>query len=239
MGCSSCSKGGGKDSEGGCESHKGPQRILFDQTLAAVYPDRTWGNIDEEASFLRGVRTEEVRRIGQALSVATRAPSFYRAGGPDDLCDFIYVLCVGREPSLLDVRDGIAPISSALYEGAPEGKISERYLRIAFSSITRAATVQEVAFELEADGDTFFIRESPQPGVYDPILLKRMRTIVDFVEANDIEHLDFGLCDKPAPDVSFGDYVERFSAEPAWVNFLFYAQPARTSSVTVLSTLPR
>jgi hypothetical protein len=91
--------------------------------------------------------------------------------------------------------------------------------------------MQEVAMEL--DGDV--VRELPQPGVYDEKLLKRMRAIVDLVEASGLEHLDFGLVDPPHPDYKAGDYVERFGVEPGIVNFLFYAQPARTVTTTVLS----
>jgi hypothetical protein len=91
--------------------------------------------------------------------------------------------------------------------------------------------------ELDADDASdglVVVRELPMPGVYDPLLLKRMRACVDLLEANDLEHLDFGLLDRPVPDADPGDYGARFSAEPTWVNFLFYAAPARTSSVTYL-----
>jgi len=145
-----------------------------------------------------------------------------RPGGPDDLCEFVYVLCVGREPSLLAVREGRA---------LPEMEtVRERHLRVAFSTVARAACIQEVALEL--DGDV--LRELPKPGVYDDKLLKRMRAIVDLVEASGIEHLDFGLVDPPHPDYRAGEYLERYGVEPGIVNFLFYAQPARTVTTMVL-----
>jgi hypothetical protein len=78
------------------------------------------------------------------------------------------------------------------------------------------------------------LRELPSPGVYDAKLLKRMRAIVDLVEASDIEHLDFGLVDKAVPDAECAAYAERYGVEPALVNFLFYAQPARTSATILL-----
>jgi hypothetical protein len=74
------------------------------------------------------------------------------------------------------------------------------------------------------------LHRSSSPGVYDAKLLKRMRTIVDYVEASDIEHLDFGLVDRPVENASTAAYVERFGVEPALVNFFFYASPARTTS---------
>jgi hypothetical protein len=227
MGCSGCTR------TDGCEAAKGPQRTLIDEVMATVYPDRTWGHPDDEARFLGGIRPREVKRLARAIASAARAPTFYRPGGPDDLCDYVYVLCVGREPALLDVRDGLA---------APDGEaVQERYLRVIFSTVARAAAMQEVALELErADPDQpdLVVRELPQPGVYDPKLLKRMRAIVDLIEANEIEHLDFGMVDKPHPEALPGDYVERYGVEPTIVNFLFYAQPARTSSTTLLSALP-
>ncbi len=88
--------------------------------------------------------------------------------------------------------------------------------------------------ELDRDGEPWLPKELPLPGLYGAKPLKRMRATVDLVEAHDIEHLDFGLVDKPAPEAQPGDYVERYGVEPALVNFLFYAQPARTNSVTVL-----
>jgi hypothetical protein len=216
MGCSGCTR------EKSCEDHKGPQRSAIDDALRLVYPGGTWGRPDDEARFGAGVRPAEVKRLAQALSTATRAPTFHRPGGADDLCEFVWVLCVGRTPALIDVRDGLA---------APDGdRVRERYLRVAFSSVARVATVQEVALELDGN----LLRELPQPGVYDAQLLKRMRAIVDLVEASDIEHLDFGLVDVPHPGAQPGDYVERYGVEPAIVNFLFYAQPARTSSSTWL-----
>jgi len=220
-GCADCKSGGG-----GCESHKGPQRLAIDEIMRAVYPDRTWGRPDDEARFRAGIREREARALGRSLAVAARAPTYFRAGGPDDLCHYVWVLCLGREPALLDVRDGLAP---------PEAdQVRERYLRLHLSTVARIATIQEVALELDRAGEGWVLRELPQPGVYDAKLLKRMRAIVDLVEASDIEHLDFGLVDKAYPDAAGGEYAARYGVEPALVNFLFYAQPARTSATVLL-----
>jgi hypothetical protein len=219
--CTDCNR------KGGCEAHKEPQRRAIADVLASLYPDRTWGRPDDEARFRAGIRPAEARKLARAVAAAARAPVFVRDGGPEDLCHYIYVLCLGRVPALVDVRDGLAP---------PEAdRVRERYLRLHLSTMARLATIQEVAMELDRDGNDWVLRELPLPGVYDAKLLKRMRAIVDLVEAHDIEHLDFGLVDKPAPEAQPGEYVERYGVEPALVNFLFYAQPARTSSITVLS----
>jgi hypothetical protein len=217
MGCTNCNK------HEGCETEKGPQRSLIDRALSLVYPGGVWGQPDDEARFGQGLRPGEVRRLGRAISVATRAPVWVRPGAADDLCEFVYVLCVGREPPLLLVREGRAEIEME--------KVRERYLRVAFSTVARAACIQEVAMEL--DGEV--VRELPRPGVYDEKLLKRMRAIVDLVEASGLEHLDFGLVDPPHPEMKPGDYLERYGVEPGIVNFLFYAQPARTVTTTILA----
>jgi hypothetical protein len=220
-GCADCKSGGG-----GCESHKGPQRVVIDEVMRVVYPDRTWGRPDDEARFRAGIREREARALGRSIATAAKAPTFFRPGGPDDLCHYVWVLCLGREPSLLDVRDGLA---------TPEDDhVRERYLRVHLSTVARIATIQEVALELDRAAEGWVLRELPQPGVYDAKLLKRMRAIVDLVEASDLEHLDFGMVDKAWPDALAGDYVERYGVEPALVNFLFYAQPARTSATLLL-----
>jgi len=220
-GCADCKSGGG-----GCESHKGPQRVVIDDVMRAVYPDRTWGRPDDEARFRAGIPEREARALGRSLASAAKAPTYFRAGGPDDLCHYVWVLCLGREPALIDVRDGLAP---------PEADhVRERYLRVNLSTVARIATIQEVALELDRAGEGWVLGELPQPGVYDAKLLKRMRAIVDLVEASDLEHLDFGMVDKPYPETLAGDYLDRYGVEPALVNFLFYAQPARTSATILL-----
>lgn len=220
MSCSTCTR------SGGCEEHKGAQRDVIAQTLAAVYPDATWGRPDDEARFRAGIRAREAQALARSISAAARAPTFFRDGGPDDLCHYVWVLCLGREPALVDVRDGLA---------TPEDDhVRERYLRVHFSTVARIATIQEVALELDRAPEGWLLRELPQPGVYDPKLLKRMRAIVDLVEASDIEHLDFGLVDKPHAAASPGDYEARYGVQPALVNFLFYAQPARTAATILL-----
>jgi hypothetical protein len=194
--------------------------------MTAVYPDRTWGRPDDEARFRAGIREREARAMARSISTVAKAPTYFRAGGPDDLCHYVWVLCLGREPSLVDVRDGLAP---------PEADhVRERYLRVHLSTVARIATIQEVALELDRMAEGWVLRELPQPGVYDAKLLKRMRAIVDLVEASDLEHLDFGLVDKGYPEAVAGEYVERYGVEPALVNFLFYAQPARTSATILL-----
>jgi hypothetical protein len=221
-GCSDCS------SKGGCDARKGTQRELFDEVLARVYPDRTWGRPDDAARFGAGIGRGEARRLQRAMAEVARAPTFFRPGGDDDLCDFVYVLCVGREPALVEVRDGRGEVEAA--------HIEERYLRVALSSVARLGAVQEVAMTLDGSdgGDGPSVLEVPRPGVFDPLLLPRMQKLVALLEASDIAHCDFGLLDRPLDGAAPGDYVARFGVAPRLVNFLFFADPPATQSVTLL-----
>jgi hypothetical protein len=231
MGCSTCTKG----DSGGCDVHKVPQRATIDEVMARVYPSRAWGDPDDEARFGAGVRLAEVMRLSRALSVATKAPTFVREGGDDDLCNFIYVLCVGRAPSLLELRDSFSPEHGHDQIGQGEEKVRERYLRVAVSTVARLATVQEISMELDRlPTGELEIRELPRPGVYDGILLKRMRKVVSLLQASDLMHLDFGLVDKPVPDADGARYTERYAETPRLVNYLFYSAPPTTASVVLL-----
>lgn len=231
MGCADCGVPGSK---GGCDERKGIARERIEELIDRVYPDRTWGRLDDEARFGAGVRRAEVRRIGRSLSSMLRAPTFFRPGADDDLCDFVWVLCLGRRPSLLELRDG-GLVKPALAELAAQGGcVEERYLRACFSSLGRVAAIQEVVLSLEVDGAGALIREAPRAGVFDPTLLGRLRKAVALLEAQEIAHLDFGLLDVPLERAQPGEYPDRFGATPTVANFLFYAPPPTTQSVSAL-----
>jgi hypothetical protein len=209
------------------------QRVVLDAAVASLYPGREWGRPDDEARFRAGVPRSEVRRLARSLSALAKAPTYFRAGAEEDLCDFVWVLCVGRAPALLEVREGRAEVESP--------HIEEKYLRVCFSTVARLAAVQEVTLTLDADehgapgSPGVMIREAPRPGVFDPLLLKRMQKIVALCEASDVAHIDFGLLDVPLDGARPGVYVERYGVEPRLLNFLFYAQPSTTASVTALA----
>ncbi len=228
-GCGDCST-----SSGGCETAKTPQRAFIDQTLARLYPGLCWGQLDDEAALGNGISERQGRRLARAMSQVTKAPTFYREAGPDDLCATVYVLCLGREPALIDVRDGLAAPDLSV------GPVRERYLRVALSSVAQAAAIQEVALELDPDGDSHegaWLRELPLPGVYEPKLLKRMRALVDLLNASGVQHLDFGLCDQPPVGAEPGDYAARFGGAPMVTNFLFFSAPTRMTQETWIPRL--
>ncbi len=255
MSCDTCKSECGR--EDGCGTRKGEQKQLLDGLIARLYPSRCWGEPDDEACFRGGLHPSEVVRLAQLLATALKAPTYVQAGGPDDLCSFVYVLCLGRQPSLLELRAGRTesargeifpadPAETTEPGVTPEADlIRERYLRIACSGITRAACVQEVALELYTSPATCpdgmaLIKEIPLPGVFDPKLLKRFQKTTDLLLAQDVEHYDMGLLDVPAAEfgLTAGSYDERFGTEPALLNFFFYAQPVLTAGAAFVPLTP-
>ncbi len=253
MGCKTCRSECGR--EDGCGSRKATQKELLLALLTRLYPSRCWGEAEPRAALEDGLQLTEVVQLASRIAAALRTPAYVLPGGEDDLCAFIYVLCLGREPSVLELREG-------LLQGPPEGSsgealasdkglwleadtLRERYLRISCSMVGRLFCVQEVAMELSTRGPDCppgmaTIREIPLPGVFDPILLKRFQRTVDLLQAHGVEHLDMGLLDVEAAAFSLmpGDYLTRFGAAPALLNYLFYAMPVQTVVTSFLSLLP-
>jgi hypothetical protein len=225
VGCTDCG------AKGGCDTRKDGARALLDEAMARVYPDRTWGRPDDAARFRAGVPAGEGRRLGRRLATLLRAPTWFRAGAPEDLCDFVWVLCVGRRPALIELHDGGGAAAEAGIDACTP--VEERYLRVALSSVARIAAVQEVTLTLAVGAAE--LREAPRPGVFDPVLLARMRKTVALLEASSVAHVDFGLLDVPVDGAAPGDYAERYGAPPRLVNFLFYAAPAAMVSTVSLT----
>jgi hypothetical protein len=221
-GCTNCA------SKGGCEERKGGERELLAELLPALYPTGVWGEPDDAARYRGGVGTREARRLARQASELLRAPTWFRAGAEDESCDYIYVLCVGRAPGLVELceQDRLAV--------ADGDAIREKYLRAAVSQMARVAAIQEVSIELDLRDGAYLIREAPQPGVYDPILLERTQRLVELLAQASISYLDFGLIDRPPLGYRHGDYVERYGQEPGIVNYLFYPQPSTAVSTVLI-----
>lgn len=220
--CLGCQRG-----EPACHGRKDRDRALLDELLRQLYPGRIWGTPDDTVR-LGGVCEEEGRRLARRVAVLLEAPTTYWPGDEHDLCDFFYVLCVGRPPGIVELREN--PIVDA---GVSE-RTCEKYLRVALSQMARIAVVQEVSFELvRAEGD-LLVREAPSAGVYDPLLISRTSRLVDLIATAGITFLDFGLVDTPPVGFSPGDYEARYGLLPSVVNFLFYPQPATTVTTTYL-----
>ncbi len=236
MGCKTCRSECGR--EDGCGSRKAVQKELLDGLLARLYPSHCWGQPEALASLQDGLDLQEVVQLASWLATALRVPAYVVPGGEDDHCNFIYALCFGREPALVELREAPPPAWAWDQQGP---SVRDRYLRIACSTLGRLACVQEVAMELftqssDCPTNMVAVRESSLPGVFDPVLLKRFQRTVDLLAAHGVEHLDMGLLDVDAEAFGLlpGDYLSRFGAAPALLNYLFYATPVKTTAVTFL-----
>jgi hypothetical protein len=227
MGCSDCAR------SGGCSTRKADERSLLAEVLARVYPDRRWGAPDDAARFRAGIGEVEGRRLARRMAAGLEAPTTFRSGDDTALGDMIYVLCVGRAPALVDLRDREAAGALEALDGE---RVRERYLRVALSSVARIAAVQEVALELDREGETFVFRERPRDGVYDPILLRRTQRLIELLVESDIAYLDFGLLAKPPGRYLDGftddDYRAEYGQPADTVNYLFYPQPSTVVGIT-------
>jgi hypothetical protein len=200
----------------------------IDETLRRLYPTRRWAERDEEAGFGGGVTAGEGAALARALAARLKTLALHRPGTAEETCDYVYVLCLGRPPSLVEVREGLCP--------APEevDGVRELYLRVALSSVARLAAVQEVAMHAALDGGALAITEAPRTGVFDPVLLKRFQGLVAVLAEHDLRHLDFGDILEPPAGFDPGDYAARYGGAPSVANYLFYPQPASAVTTTCL-----
>jgi hypothetical protein len=224
MGCTNCK---GKT---GCDHRKGAMMASVDEALAQLYPSKTWGEPDDAAGVLAGLASEDVAALADELAATLGAATFVRSGGDDEPCDYIYVLCLGRTPCIVQVRDHGVPVP-AEWDAATDS-ISELYLRVVISQRAPVAAVQQVAIEVirapagdDGGGGGFLVRERPRAGVYDAPLLHRMQKLVATLPAYDLLHVDFGEIAHAPPGFEAGRWRELFAGDPSIANYLFYPQP--------------
>lgn len=218
MGCTNCK------SKTGCDHRKGAMMTSVEQALEQLYPTRTWGEPDD--GEVTGLPADELAGLADELALALGAATFVRTGGDDEPCDYLYVLCMGRTPCIVQVRDhGVAPPAEWDGPTADGGAIRELYLRLVISQRTRVAAVQQVAIDLARASTGFLVREQPRAGVYDAPLLHRMQKLVAILPAYDLLHVDFGEIAHAPPGFDGGTWRELFGGEPAIANYLFYPQP--------------
>jgi hypothetical protein len=223
VGCTSCK------SKSGCDHRKGAMFATIDRALDQLYPTRTWGEVDDRA--VTGEPLPDLGGLADELAQVLRAATFVRPGDDDEACDFIYVLCMGRTPCILQVRDhGVAPPQ----EWQDVDRVDELYLRLCVSQRAPVAAAQQVAVSAISDGSGkgWAIAEQPRGGVYDAPLLPRMQQLVATLPAYGLEHLDFGELCHPPPGFAAGAWRDRFGGEPSIANYLFYAQPATMPAMT-------
>jgi hypothetical protein len=223
-GCTSCG------SKKGCDHRKGEMFAVLDEVIARLYPGRRWGERADEAAAA-GVSADDARALADDLAHELDAATFFVPGDEHDYCDYVYVLCVGREPCAIQLRDGGAPAPVELADGE---RHDERYLRVCLSHLAPLAGVQEIAMSVEREGDDLLVRERPRAGVYDAPLLRRFQRLVALLPAYGLTHIDFGEISAPLPDHDPGDYAERYGGEPHRANYLFFPQPTTTEVTTLV-----
>lgn len=199
----------------------------IDAALAALYPDRTWRAPVPSAAGLRAA-TADAAALADELADELRAATFVRPATPTASA-FVYILCQGRPPCAVPVRDGDLPIPS---EWQPGDVIEERYLRLALATGRPFAVVQEIAVEVSVERDGAVICERPSAGVYSAPLLKRMQRLVATLPAYGRRHLDMGEISGPPPDFDAGAWPGLYAGTPAIVNYLFFAEPATMATTT-------
>jgi hypothetical protein len=222
-GCTNCS---GKL---GCDHRKGDMLAAVDRTLAELYPTRTWGEPDDARAD--GVSVDELAALGDELAGELGAATFVREGGDDEPCDYIYVLCMGRTPCAIQVRDHgvLAPA-----EWREADAIYELYLRVVIAQRARFAAVQQVAVDVTRARSGWIVREQPRAGVYDAPLLHRMQKLVAILPAYELAHVDFGEIAHAPAGYEPGVWREQFGGAPAIANYLFYPQPTTMVATTLL-----
>lgn len=217
-GCTNC-KG-----KSGCDDRKGHMLAAVDDALARLYPTRTWGEPADAA--WDGLAPDELAALADELAGELRAATFVQPGGEDEPCDYIWILCLGRTPCVIQARDHGVPLPDEWRDAA----IEELYLRLVVSQRARVAAVQQVAIEYVRG----LVREQPRAGVYDAPLLGRLQKLVAILPAYDLLHVDFGEIAHPPSGYDGGAWRALYGADPAIANYLFYPQPTTMVTTTVI-----
>ncbi|MBK9031788.1 MAG: hypothetical protein IPL61_10765 [Myxococcales bacterium] len=222
-GCTSCG------SKSGCDHRKGDMFAAIDDALAALYPDRRWRSPAGTAA-----PTEDAAALADELADVLHTATFVRGPATPGACTYVYVLCVGRPPCAIQVRDADLAIPDE-WLAAPAA-IQERYLRIALAPAVPFAVVQEVAVDVEVDRDGATVRERCLAGVYSAPLLQRFQRVVATLPAYDRRHLDMGELMGAPPGYDGGPWAQLYAGTPGVVNYLFFPEPA---SMTATTWIPR
>jgi hypothetical protein len=174
-----------------------------DEALARLYPSRRWEEREDGDNGAFVVGATRGTTLSDALARRLGVMTLFRPGGPDEYCDYVYALCFGRQPSLLELREGSVSIQEALGswgaeppQGLADGDganvVEEIHLRIALSVLAPFAAVQQVSLRMEAAAGALEISEIPRTGVFDPVLLLRYQKLVALLAELDVRNIDFG-----------------------------------------------
>ena len=238
-GCTDCGR------KGGCDHRKQGMFAAIDEALARLYPTRRWAERQE----LAGVRPAAIEApvVAERLAARLGTLAVHVPGGVEEYCDYVYVLCLGRTPSLVEVREKRASARELLTEAPAAdaddaGGVSELYLRVALSWLAPFAAVQQVTMQARLPAATadsgeqqLLIEEHPRTGVFDPVLLPRFQALVAVLTELELAHLDFGEI-ASTPDGFDGDeYAARYGGLPSCANYLFYPQPPSSITTTAVA----
>jgi hypothetical protein len=228
-GCTNC---GGKS---GCDDRKGPMMASIDSMMESMYPTKTWGECTAPPIAGSAHDPDMLNGLTEELAAELNAAAFVRTGNDDEPCDYIYILCIGRPPCMVQMRDNLVPVEAL--PGLDDKPRLEMYLRLVISHRANVCAVQQVAMQMESSDrghNGVLIRESPRAGVYDAPLLARMQKLVAIVPAYDLMHIDFGEISHAPPGFSPGVWSQQFAGKPSVANYLFYPQPTTMISSTWL-----
>jgi hypothetical protein len=237
-GCTNC-KG-----KVGCDFRKGAMLESVDRTLERLYPTRTWGEPDDSHEGF--MSWGELHGLTEELAYELNAATFLREGVDDEPCDYIYILCMGRTPCVLQVRDHGVPVpaewrdvdaaSMERGEFTSTRGIEELYLRVVISQRAGIAAVQQIGMDVLESNGGFLVRERPRAGVYDAPLLHRMQKLVAVLPAYDLLHVDFGEIAHAPKGYAAGAWRELFGGDPSIANYLFYPQPTTMVATSFVET---
>jgi len=232
QGCTNCGQ------KGGCDARKHDMFAAIDAALGRLSPTRRRDERDEAAGFGAGLGAGEGDALAAALATRLHAATLYRPGCAEETCDYVYVLCLGRTPSLVERRESAleAGAAGALREAIAEGPVTEVYLRVALSTLAPFAAVQEVVLTAADPGDgSVVVTEAPRAGIFEPGLLKRLQGLVGVLAERNIRHLDFGEIVEPPAGFDPGGYAEDYGGLPGIANYLFYPHPPAAIATTTLT----
>jgi hypothetical protein len=228
-GCTDCGR------KGGCDHRKGGMFAAMDEALAALYPSRRWGDRDDTAALGNGVGPERGARLADLLARRLETLALFRPGTADEYCDYVYLLCFGRSPSVLELWQGAASGADVWAEAADEATgLEELHLRVALSALAPFAAVQQVGLSLARRAEGLIVTETPRTGVFDPILLGRYQKVAAALAELDVRNLDFGDLTQPPAGFDGSAYEERFGVPATLANYFFYPQPSSTVTTTLL-----
>ena len=129
----------------------------------------------------RACRRGSRRRSPRSSRGELRAATFVREGGDDEPCDYIYVLCMGRAPCIVQVRDhGVPPPAEWASVDRDRRALPARGDQPARAASRRCSRSRS---SCSASDGGWLVRERPRAGVYDAPLLPRMQKLVAILPA--------------------------------------------------------